>query len=688
MPRFTSGSPLGGSPLGLINVRSLQTNEGAVTFGDSVSTLNVNQYNAGEKTANWANGAGKKGNSMFTGVRTFRAYPDISVLKNGKSDSAPGAEEAALDKDSTAKKPVWKKTEKLHNNQTYDTSILNIIQRLKGTRGEVNMADFAYIKDLGAIPNNRLIICRKYGGAVGDNIFAPHGDDKKKKNARIAPYSTLITYLPPDDDFLKISFGEKWVDAEADFKDLLNRIGADVLGANTAGKVMESLGNAIPLPGFTEIFQRRVLQKLGFITNADMIPAGNPNLIKEAKRRTTIPYEQAGSGLSCKLSLNLKFEYEIKFISGIDPTMAWMDLIGNILRFGTSESSNYGLTGKLGKIINNLLSDPIGFVVSIVKTIINSLQNVIAKLQQEINDMAKKAGDAAAENQKKAEGNNGLTPAEQAANKKKRDDDANLTKEQKEERAKENIKKARDKAEKGAKKVAQEVLNAMRGFINSAAYGISQKYRIEIQGILAALSGMPSTPWHVTIGNPLRPVFCAGDMYTDDVSLTLGPVLAFNDLPSSITVEFTLQPARSWGLQEIMAKFNSGYMRSIDAQKSFLELSSETPGDAGKYKEKTEKLNNKANASPNEFDYNKDVDPDDSKGYYDAGQPGEIYDNDGYEEKNNLNGNQNGSSNSTNPNSVSGSGSQPSGQSSSSSTSVSNLSAGANNALVAKQGTP
>ena len=97
------------------------------------------------------------------------------------------------------------------------------------------------------------------------------------------------------------------------------------------------------------------------------------------------------------------------------------------------------------------------------------------------------------------------------------------------------------------------------------------KYRVEVMGIVNALSGNPSTPWHITIGNPLRPVFCSGDMLVTSVVLKLGPILAFNDLPSSITADFTLTNARNLGMQEIMAKFNSGYLRTVDTQKTFFE---------------------------------------------------------------------------------------------------------------------
>jgi hypothetical protein len=61
----------------------------------------------------------------------------------------------------------------------------------------------------------------------------------------------------------------------------------------------------------------------------------------------------------------------------------------------------------------------------------------------------------------------------------------------------------------------------------------------------------------------------------------MGSQLAFNDLPSSIKVEFELKNARPLGLQEIMSKFNSGYLRTVDIQKSFYELESTTQAIGG-----------------------------------------------------------------------------------------------------------
>jgi hypothetical protein len=85
----------------------------------------------------------------------------------------------------------------------------------------------------------------------------------------------------------------------------------------------------------------------------------------------------------------------------------------------------------------------------------------------------------------------------------------------------------------------------------------------------------------VTIGNPKKPIFSSGDMLCKEVSLTVGKNLAFNDLPSYIKIEFTLENARSLGAQEIFNRFNTGRGRSYTrVGKSFVESPDITFGDA------------------------------------------------------------------------------------------------------------
>jgi hypothetical protein len=52
-------------------------------------------------------------------------------------------------------------------------------------------------------------------------------------------------------------------------------------------------------------------------------------------------------------------------------------------------------------------------------------------------------------------------------------------------------------------------------------------------------------------------------MLVEDVKLTLGSALAFNDLPTTIKAEFILTNARPWGLQEILASLMQEVLRTL-----------------------------------------------------------------------------------------------------------------------------
>jgi len=509
---------LGGSPLGLIGVKSGKDINGYSTFnGGRTRNISVTNYNSGKdvypiqnledntyggvKTANISQGT----RSIFSGPTVIAPY---GMIGKGKTDTG------AFDANS---KYIGVKKHQLHNDQVYDTSLLNIIERLSGTEGQLRPADFAYLKDVGVYPNNRLMIARRFTKPHLDNIFG-----KVDKSLAMA---IMIAWKPQTEPFLEINFGEEWVDADADFKNVLNSLGKDFLG-KSLGDRAGGLAGAVPLPGFTEVLQRQVLSAMGLMEDSDdtPLPSGNPNLIKEAKRRKTLGYEGAGSGLKCSVSIKMECEWEQKFLSGIDPTIVFQDILNKILVFGTSKSSNYGLTPTFEKKVQQWTNDPALILTDMLEYIKTALTGVVESIQKAIDGL--KPGDPKAEDAAKDKTESEtLTTLKNAAN--------------------------GTILNKNGENIFSNILRRIVG-----------KYKIEIQGIARALTGAPSTPWHITIGNPLRPVFCAGDMYmSQDVTLTLGPTLAFNDLPSSIKASFTLQNARAWGLQEIIAKFNAGSIR-------------------------------------------------------------------------------------------------------------------------------
>jgi hypothetical protein len=217
-----------------------------------------------------------------------------------------------------------------------------------------------------------------------------------------------------------------------------------------------------------------------------------------------------------------------------------MDILNNLVQFGTQKSSNYGLTDTFRKNLDEWTSNPSTLISAVITALTNSFDN----LKNKITEVFSK---------KESEGEK-LKKQRLEAGIKKGTENSKITEEQK---------------AKLAQIQSNSFIDEIVGKMGQVLGDTVRKYKIEIMGIANALSGAPSTPWHITIGNPLRPVFCSGDMFTQRVTIDLGKDLAFNDLPSTIKVSFDLENARPWGLQEILAKFNTGYIRTVNTRKDF-----------------------------------------------------------------------------------------------------------------------
>lgn len=508
-------STLGGSPLGLIGVKSRPTADGMSTFnGGRSRNVNVNLYNSGKegnKEKLSKSGLGSKGGafSLFSGDNFINPWGNIN--KKGNEEKL----NLGIGQDYSG---VSRRT--LHNNDIYDTSIINLVDKTANTAAQLRPADFAYLKNLGVFPNNRLMIARRFGGPAPDDIYG----------FKSKPIAVLISWKPTSEDFLDISFGEEWTDAKADFTAVLNSMGEDLIGKGNLGSVAGAGFGAVPLPGWSEGLIQNLLSSdpiniLDESVGNRRLQVGNPNLIKEAKRRKTIDYGQAGSGLTCKVNIKMTCEYEQKFISGIDPTIAYMDILSNITRFGTSPSVDYGLDKNFSTKIKQWVSNPKLLVSDISTGLKNAVESTVEIVRETLDKNLIDAG-------KKDSDNEFANTPKGIAQK--------------------------------AKRVGNKMLDKLTEVLVDSIAKTVQKYEEEVKGIANALTLSPSTPWHITLGNPLRPTFCSGDMLTTDVQLILGPNLAFNDLPSSIKVEFTLTNARNWGLQEIMAKFNTGHLRTVN----------------------------------------------------------------------------------------------------------------------------
>lgn len=406
-----------------------------------------------------------------------------------------------------------KKQKEIHNDDIYDLSINSIIEYTNKPQNiamKLSYADFAYLKNVGVYPNNRMIVARRFGSGVGNDLHV----------IKTEPMATLISWVGDDkENFFNVSYSEKWIDADASYVKVLNDMGSDLRLSgdenNNIGSFLAGGAGLLPFPGLTEPLQRAVFKKLGLIEgDVYNLPLGNPNLIREAKQRSTVSKDEPGSGLNCDIEIDMVVEYEQKFINGVDPSLVYLDIIQNALTFGTSNSDfqmSKSFQRGVGGLLDNLISGN-------YKLIFNALEKIVKELFDSVKEIAQKIADALVDPPK-----------------------TDPTKD----------KDAITKAITEAFTYAGKSIGAVIG-----------KYRVRLMGITNALTGNPSCPWHITIGNPKKPVFSSGDMLLSNVNLELGKVLSFNDLPSTIKLVLKFKNARPLGAQEIFNRLNTGKGRS------------------------------------------------------------------------------------------------------------------------------
>lgn len=486
-----------GSPLGIVF-----TNENS----------GLQTINGGGVNKNYRVVQGKAVKSIFDSGQ-FSPYPESFNPQSGSVDKIRFAAD-------------------IHNDESNNIDINSIIKYCSNPKYpamKLDYAHFAYLKNLGVYPNNRLIIARRFSGGVSNDLTS----------IKSTPLATIVSWVPEsEENFFSIKFNEEYVEADGSFEEVLNEIGEEVIASRdnkggALGKMVSEAFNIIPLPGLMEGVQLEIMKKMG-ITGGDFgigsSPIGNPNIIREAKRRKTPGKGEAGAGLSAAFEIKMEVEYEQKFINGVDPTLVYLDIIQNALTFGTSDAvfqySSAFATGVSG-LIGNLIS---GDVTAIAKAIYEFVGHLIAAIGTVVRELATKLV--------------------------KPDDEGE-----------------EELSEKEPGEQIAIITAAFVGTFTRATVGhVVSKYKVRLLGIANALTGSPSTPWHVTIGNPKKPIFTSGDLQCTSVELSLGKTLAFNDLPSSIKLTISFQNARNLGAQEIFNRFNTGRGRSyVRLIKSFVE---------------------------------------------------------------------------------------------------------------------
>jgi hypothetical protein len=390
--------------------------------------------------------------------------------------------------------------------------------------------DFLYAKYYRKIPLNHLITLRRFPMPCEDNIFnyavavntggggksplnVTAGDPKAIDATQVAGV-TAVTYMGETagnklSEIMSMTFGLNWKKLESKMEAIEKGGGytsqiSKEFGSTTAGSILGATMDAGKGVSSGDKFRRSnssTADRLG-TQYADFV-IGPVNVIDETMIRDR--------GLKFEQDLSLDFEYQLKSLHYVNPKVAMIDLISNMLTMTTNNATFWGggqrYYGAAGYVASqygdgNLLAQGkfADYSKSIVKDVTSGLTNIFGG----------------------ADGNF------------------------------------------DAKSLLKGGLDIGKTFLGNKLGGLLSSIAGDTGSTAAQrtfLSGEPTGNWHVTIGNPMNPIAMLGNMYCDSAVMTLGDGLGYDDFPMEVKFKLSMKHGKPRDKGDIENMFNIGQGR-------------------------------------------------------------------------------------------------------------------------------
>ncbi len=408
-------------------------------------------------------------------------------------------------------------------------------------------SEFLYSKYYKKIPLNHLITLRRFPMPVTDNIYnyqtmtaSENGtpDSNTETDATMAAGVTAITYMGATagnqlEELLKMSFGLKWKQLDAKFEEIELAKGMSGFSAGNMGMggIAGNIVNATVDAGQGTSYKERHAAKYGKgaltgdklgTTYADFV-LGPVNVVDN----TTI----RDRGINFQNDMRLQFEYELRSLAFINPKVAMIDIMSNMLTMTTNNASffggghrYYGSAGDVGTALGDTSALQNGDFVGYFKSIASDIKTGFTGL----------FGGADGE----FDGN---------------------------------------KIKEALKTIGTNLLgNMMGGFLGNMGIG-----NTATAATRSFISGEPTGDWHVTVGNPLNPICMMGNMICDSTEMELGQGLGYDDFPMEVKFNINLKHGKPRDKGDIENMFNAGQGRiyaAIQDEADYLNLdTTDTP---------------------------------------------------------------------------------------------------------------
>lgn len=445
-----------------------------------------------------------------------------------------------------------------------DCSIKNLVNLSKLEKSPLGQArykytDFMYCADVGKVSNNHMITLRKFAAPVGDNIFSGVVDlnDLHQQNGDIG---RMITWFDTEDnrleDIIQYNYSVGWKEYNSEIETKESQEGTDQTGI--LGKAVMFTGNswykyfkegtasAPWTPGKLQGIHKMWVGQHAGDTNYPGMFGSMYDQHKIYEPKDTIRSTHIYDGeLKFNQEFTLTFKYKLRAYDGINPKSAALDLLGNVLsvtyRKGTFWGGEQRIIGpqpnaKGWNFANKLLSSTGNFGGTMLQSIMSGTATSNTITSAFSNFLSKSGLSNIVENIKS--------------------------------KSAEVVDKIKSDGWKGA---AEEITKVAKSpGVSSVLTGAVKNLvgRPYLYAFNSLLTGDPVGLWHVTIGNPLNPIMCMGNMIITDTKIQQSGPLGFDDFPTEMKVSVTLKHATPRDMVDISKMYTKGinaiYMPMVD----------------------------------------------------------------------------------------------------------------------------
>jgi len=355
--------------------------------------------------------------------------------------------------------------------------------------------DFLWCKNYGIVPNNYMVTLRRFTTPPEDDLFDP----KKNPNPDIA---RLITWVDGETNKWE-NVGLKW-NHKLNFKEQT----ADLQSQQAATPAGNELGG-LSFPG------ANILRSVAAISDTRSSTAQrtvNENTLSiDPYQNSSVVFGPVDvvnkmmmrdRGLEFTQEMTVTFEYQLRSIDGVNPKVAMIDLLSNVMtctmnrgNFWGGELRLYGANARVMKPFgdpNKLRNGDYGGWV-------NSL---VTGIQGRMKDLS---------------GGKGLSQG------------GGL---------------------EALKNIGTNILSRLAGGL------LDKNGRPGMVVFNALLSGESTGEWHLTVGNPANPIISLGNLILEDTDIEFIGPLGMDDFPSGVKVTCKLKPARPRDRTEIIGMFS------------------------------------------------------------------------------------------------------------------------------------